>query len=469
MGFKDGCISQSGFVKFFIDREKKKVSCERVFPDEIMVDDIDAIYGEPRTLYQVKMVNRNTAIAMFPNFEKQILNAESVQIQNTGGLTIADNIWIIESWHLRSSSTSNDGVHAICIDNCTLYVGEYKKDYFPFIQLGWTKRPKGFWYSSIVEELAGIQLDINVTMAKIQECHKLCAVPRVWVEQSSEVNVEHITNEVGAIGKYRGIPPTFMTPNAVPPELYAHLQAQWARGYEIIGVSQMDAQAVKPSGVNSGIAMRTYQDIGTQRFKDQATRYEDIQMKAVDIIFDLCDEIAESGEKFEIMTPSKRTIKKINWKDARLDREDYILQRYPTNMLPQTPEGKRETVVDYVNAGLIEKDVALELLDFPDLKEATGKIMSESKIIDKILDKILQDGEYTTPEPYYNPELALKKARQVYLMAEVENYPEERLQLLRNFMDSIAELIQRAKDQQMQEAAMMAQIQPQNEQATQMQ
>jgi hypothetical protein len=74
---------------------------------------------------------------------------------------------------------------SICFDNCTAFVEVYKRNYFPFIQQGWSKKPKGFWYSSIVEEGAGIQLDINATSLKIQDCHRLCAVPRVWVNEAS--------------------------------------------------------------------------------------------------------------------------------------------------------------------------------------------------------------------------------------------------------------------------------------------
>lgn len=449
-GFKDGCISQSGFVKFFIDPSRKKIDCERVFPDEIMVDEIDAVYGTPKTIYQAKIIQRETALALFPKNVNGILNAPKVEMGTVGMSDVTDNIWLIEAWHLRSSPSSSDGLHVICVDSESIFAEEYKKDYFPFIQLGWTKKPKGFWYSSLVEENAGIQLDINVTMAKIQECHKLCAVPRVWVEQSSEVDIDHLTNDVGAIGLYRGIPPIFMTPNSVPPELYSHLERQWARGFENAGISMMDAQSKKPAGLNSGVAIRTYQDIGSERFKDQAERYENAQMSAVDILFDLCEELSESSD-IEIMTPSKRMIKKISWKEARIDRSDYVLQKYPTNLLPTTPEGKRETVVEYVNSGLIDKAMAIDLLDFPDLKTATNKILSENKIIEKIIDKMLNDGKYTTPEPYYNPDNALKLVRQAYLMAEVEDYPEDRLQLLRNFMDQIANLIQINQQKQLEQ------------------
>jgi hypothetical protein len=439
-GFKDGCISQSGFVKFYIDPSRKKIEAERVFPDEIMVDEIDAVYGTPKTIYQAKMISRETALNIFPRNTRGVLNASKVEMGTVGMSEVTDNIWVIESWHLRSSPNSNDGRHVICVENECVFSEEYKRDYFPFIQLGWTKKPKGFWYTSLVEENAGIQLDINVTMSKIQECHKLCAVPRVWVEQNSEVNIDHITNDVGSVGLYRGIPPIFMTPNSVPPELYQHLERQWQRGFENAGVSSMDAMGERQSGSLSGVALRTYQDLGTQRLRDQAESYEAAQMQAVDIVFDLCEELSQNG-KLEIMTPSKRNIKKINWEEARIDREDYILQKYPTNLLPETPEGKRQTVIEYVNSGLLDKTMAIDLLDFPDLKTATSKILSEQKIIEKIVSKILENGEYETPEPYYDPDNALRIARQAYLSAKVDEYPEEKLQILRDFMDSLAELV----------------------------
>lgn len=452
--FKDGCISQAGFTKYFINPVTKKIDCERVFPDEIMVDDIDAIYGTPGTLYQAKMIDRESAKKAYPKFEKQIAACQQVGVQNVGATSIADNIWIIEGWHLRSSANNHDGRHVICIENATIFDEEWKKDYFPFVQHGWAKRPKGYWYTSIVEEVAGIQLDVNVTIAKIQESHKMVAVPHVWLDEASGVNPDHLTNDIGGIGWFRGQPPIFSTPLACNPEIYNHLQAQIMRAYEMVGISQLSAQSQKPSGLNSGVALRTYQDVGSERFKEQGERYEQRQMDGIDILFDLCEELAESGEKLEIMTPSKRSVKKIDWKDARMDREDYILQKYPTNLLPTTPEGKRETILDYLNGGLLDKNIALELLDFPDLKDAVNKQTSESKLIDKIVNKILEDGKYQTPEPYYSPALALEKARKAYLLAELDEYPEKNLDLLRNFMTECANLIQVQQQQQMQQMAM---------------
>ncbi len=445
--FKDGCIALNGFIYPYIDNVEKAIKVERVFPDEIMVDDIDAIYGTPKTVYRAKMLDRDDVIAMAPNMAKEILNAEPIDIQTTGGTNNCDKIWVIEAWRLPTRKGANDGRHCICIDGASLFSEAYEFNYLPFIPFGWNKRPKGYWSTSIVEEISGVQLDINVTMSKIQECHKMAAVPRVWVENSSKVNIEHITNEVGVIGKYSGIPPIFMTPNAVPPELYNHLAAQIIRGYERIGISQMDAQSIKPTGLNSGVAMKTYHDLGSQRFRDQAERFENLQMEVAERIFDLCEKLAKEKKDFSIMTPSKKTIKKINWNEARIDKEDYILQKYPTNMLPSTPEGRKDAVIDYLNSGLLSKEIAVDMLEFPDLKAAMGRVTSEGKLIDKIIDKMLEDGVYEVPEPYYSPELAMTKVRQAYLWAKAEGYHEDKLELLRNFMTSLGSLIEAKENQ----------------------
>ena len=465
--FRDGCIYPAGVKKFYIDLEEKKIKCERIFSDEIMVDDIDGINGKPRNLYQMKLVDRRVAMAMFPKFEKDISKAPKTEIQRAGYQSKTDDILIIEAWHLRSNSKAKDGVHTICIEGKVIFSEEYKRDYFPFSFWGWVKKTKGFWFTPITEEGAGIQLDINKTCQTIQRCQHLCAVPRVFFNEASKINVAHLTNDIGAIIKYQGMPPTFSTPNAVPPELYNHLQAQIQRYFEMIGVSSMEAQAKKPAGLDSRPALRTYQDLGTERFKAQATRFEDLQMNDIEILFDLCEELHEMGHGLEVMTPSKDAMKKIEWRKIRLDRSDYILRKYPTSVLPSTPEGKIERVTELLQAGLIPQEHAIDLLDFPDIKGVTDMVTAPRNIIMKIINKILNDGEYETPEPYYDLNLAKQLAQQSYLLAKLDNAPEERLDLLRVFMDEIAT---RMDDMmQAQQAQIMAQQAQQQVRQAQMQ
>jgi len=464
--FTDGCIFYAGFIKFFIDPIAKKIKCERVLPNEIVCDDLDGVYGEPATLYQVKLVDRQVMIEKYPKLVNEILKASAADPQQTGYMVNSDMIPVIEAWHLKSGEESKDGCHAIAIEGSTLFMEEWKKDYFPFTKYTWGQKPYGYWGFPMTEELVSMQLDINKTCRVIQLSQHLVAIPKVFVEEGSNVNVAHLNNDVGAVCKYRGTPPIFATPQALSPEMYMHLENQIRRSYEIVGLSQMETQGVKPAGLNSEPSLRTYQDIGSERFKNQATRLEECQMASVPILFDLLDELSEDGA-VEVSSPSKKAIKKIKWKDVRVDKKDFVLQVYPTNFLPKTPEGRIEKVIELVKNGLIPQEHVRTLLDFPDLDSIRDLTEANRDIILKIINGILEDGKYETPEPYYNLMLAQKLAQESYLNAKIDNYPEDRLEMLRTFMDNTASML-KMKAQTEQSDAMAVEMMAQQKAQSQM-
>ena len=58
-----------------------------------------------------------------------------------------------------------------------------------------------------------------------------------------------------------------------------------------------------------------------------------------------------------------------------------------------------------------------------------------------LIEKMIEDGEYQSPEPYINLEYALYLTQSSYLRAKMRNVPEERLELLRRFMDECQAMI----------------------------
>jgi len=72
LAFQDACIFGTGALKIFRDGENIKV--ERVFIDEILVDDAEAYYSEPRQLHQRKYINREVLLEMFPDKKSFIKN-----------------------------------------------------------------------------------------------------------------------------------------------------------------------------------------------------------------------------------------------------------------------------------------------------------------------------------------------------------------------------------------------------------
>lgn len=438
--FKDGAIFGDGFLKYFIDPSDNKIKCERVFPDEIKVDDLEGIYGNPRSLYQLKLVSREVLVGMFPKCEAQILQAPRSKLTAGNPLSQADLIAVVEAWHLPSNSQSSDGIHTICAETCTLFQEEYKKQYFPFTHFSWGNRPYGYYGVGLAEDLLGIQIDINKTLRTIQISQHLVGVPRIWIENSSKVNTDHLVNDIASIGRYSGSPPIFSTPQSVAPELYAHVETQIQRAYNVTGISQLSAASEKPSGLQSAVALRTYQNIETERFKAVAMRFEDLFMDATEILIDLCDELSEIDSKFSVKAVKAKSMEGIKWKDVKLDKESYVLRKFPTAFLPQTPEGKLETIQELINIGMIGQEHARSLLDFPDLEAVESLENASRNIIMKIMENIIEKGEYETPEPFFDLAMAQKLAQESYLKCKLGNVDDDKLELIRLFIADVQEL-----------------------------
>lgn len=432
--FKHACILGTGAVKIF--SKDGKIHCETVLVEELKVDDTESIYGEPRQLHQTKFVHRDVLKQMFPKYEVEIDAATT----NTLGASQYSNyksqqnmLKVVESWHLPSGPEAKDGKHAICIENQTLFEDEYTKDYFPFVFFRWSNRPVGFWGQGLAEQLTGLQLEINKILRTIQISMHLVSVPKLLVEASSKVVSAHLNNKIGGIIKFAGTPPTFAPLGSIPPELFAHLERLYSKAYEIVGVSQLAAQSNKPAGLNSGKALRTYNDIETERFLDVGIRYQQAFMDASKQMIALARELSEEqGYKVNIM--SKDFMKTIDWKDVHLEEDQYMMKVFPTSALSSTPEGRLQDVQELLAAGFIDIDSARDLLDFPDLQAYNNFENAGVNDIKKLIELMAEEGEYQTPEPFQDLAYGIKKIQKAYLFYRAAGAPEDRLELMRRWI-----------------------------------
>lgn len=434
--FIDACVWGTGAVKFYKDKKAKMVVAERTVIEEILVDDNDAIYGKPRVMFQRRLVSKEVLKQMAPK-EKWAKIDEATNCMKEGGSAdaVRNLVKVIEAWHLPSAPGAGDGKHFIGCDTCTIEVEEWKKDYFPFSFERWNHRLLGFWGMGIAEELTGIQLEINKILRNIQLSMHLFAVPRVAVENSSQVSINAINNDLASILKYSGTAPTFLTPQAMSADVYQHLWNLVSRAYEITGVSQLSASSKKPEGLDSGAAIREYQDVESDRFQLVGQRYEEGFLDAAKIEIDLMKDLEEELEGgVSVKIENNGSMKTVKFKDVNLKEDQYMMRVFPSSILPTQPAGKLAKVTELTQAGFLDKETAFDLLDFPDIKAATDKQLAPRRIVLKILEKIVDEGEYESPEPYMNLQLTEAIANQYYLYSRVENVPEDRLELIRRFI-----------------------------------
>lgn len=435
--FRDACVFGLGVLKVAHDGQSPVL--ERVLPSEIIVNPNEALYGKPRNYYQVKQVDRYVLIDQFPEFEAQILLAQSSDPLRLGE---GDLISVYEAWNLN-------GKHVIAIQGQDLLNEKIEIKEPPFIFFRWSQQLIGFYGVGIAEELLGIQTEINDILCKIQKSLDLVAVPRVYIESGSKIEVNQITNDIGAIVEYSGQMPNFSTAQALTPEVYAHLDRLVNKAYEITGISQLSASSRKPSGLDSGVALREFQDIESERFSLVSQRWERVFVSVAEKLIEATQALVDSGVKPKVKVAKSRFVSEIKWKELKWESDAFILQPFASSLLPTTPAGKLQKVIELMDRGLLSQAEGKRLLEFPDLKSVSLNSPFEDAM--SMIENALEEGVYESPEPGMDLETLISLGTSKYLEARRSRYPEERLEILRKLIEDAknlqAELIPQQQQQ----------------------
>lgn len=439
--FWDSTIMDIGALKIFV--EDNHIRFENVMPNELLVDESECVYSDPKCLYQIKYVHRDSLIEMFPEKEKEIsFSGQKTDFENI----VSDQVQVVEAWYIGSGS--NPGRHVIALEDITLLDEEYKKSYFPFVFLRWNPLTLSFYGQSLAEQLKGIQIEINKLLKRIQQSMHLLAVPFVFMEYGSKVKPNEIQNVPGTFVYYNNQPPQVYTPQTVNPEVFNHLDRLYQRAYEITGISELSAQGKKPAGLESGIALRTMHDIETERFATIARSYEKACLDASKIVVDLAKDISASGGKFSEKVIINKQIESIDWSEVSLKDDQYVMRIFPVSLLPSTPEGKLQMVQEMSNTGLLDsKEDKFKLLDFPDLEAFFRQVNAGEDNIQWVIEEIMERNIYHTPEPTQNLQLGVYMVKNAYLNAMTTGVEDEKRELLLQWINEAIALLAPAQQQ----------------------
>lgn len=440
--FLDAAIIGTGALKVWACEEDKKIKMEWIFPDELIIDNMEGMKEQPGQIHRRKFIPRDTLMHQFPEFEEKLKTSSTISnVYNTTTQTIADLVETIESWHLPSGSDADDGKHTICVDNQTLLDEPYDHNFFPIVFFRWADRPFGFWGRGIAEELTSLQMRINVLLRDVQLAQERIAFPTIFIESGSIVQGDHIiSNEIGSIVQYTGNPPIFVTPTAMQAEIYQHIEWLVQQCYQITGISQANATGTKPPEVKSGTAIEMVSDIAAGRFELISQEWEYAYIRIAKVAIALSKDLYKKYPDLSVKAPDKKFIEEIPWKDVDMEEDRFRLKVFPISGLPNTPAGRMDQLMQYVQSGWIDKDTAMALIDFPDLEDYTDLETAPYELIRKILSQIVNKGEYIPPNPYLPNQLCLTLATLELCRAEMNNVQEEKLQLLRNWIDDVNQI-----------------------------
>jgi hypothetical protein len=432
---RDAAVWGTGILHAF--KKGKRAMLERVFPFELMADEVEAVYGQPRQLHRFRIVDKRV-LARDPDFKEHAtaIMAQS-PVRPTINQGISDSVLVFESWHLPSGEGAEDGRRCITMGATLLHTEEWKRDDFPFSFLHFSPRLSGFWGQGLAEQLTSIQVEINKLLFVITRSLELGGTYKWLVENSSKISTAHLSNALGAIIKYAGTKPEVVLPPIVQPELYQQLLNLKQSAYEQAGISQLSAQSQKPEGLNSGRALRNMVDIESDRFQVISQAYEQL---AVDTAHQVIEVAKEIGGSFTVRAPRKGGADVLKWSEVQMDRDAYVIQCFPVSALPKTPAGRLQTVTELTQAGFITKATAQKLLDLPDIDAADSLMMAQEDYLQQLFEKILDDGEYTAPDELDNLDRAHELALQIYSRARVQGVEEPKLEMIRNFIVQVQDL-----------------------------
>lgn len=442
--FRDAYMWGDGLIHTFIDPVTQRVKHERVLCSELVIDEIEGLDGNPRQMHRIRLVDRGVLASYFPKKRGIIEQAPRARPRsNLGGQSgISDLIEVRESWHLPSSPDADDGLRIVTISEEALTEFEkWPHPWFPFARFSWCERPFGYWAQGGVEQIQDLQFEINKLLAVIQESFQLAGSFKIMVPIGSKVPTQHFNNNVGIIVEYAGpTPPTYVEPPVVPVQYFTQIQQLEQVAMRQIGVSELSAASQKPAGLNSGIALREYNDIESDRFQTIGKAWEQFHVDIATRSIAMVRKASESNKgHYKVKSLEKKSIySEIDFKDFGLEDDMFTIQCWPVSMLPQTPAGRLQQVQEMTQAGLItDPRTARKLLNVPDLEQFESLENAQEELCTKILENICDDGIYEPPNPIMDLDFARRMAREFHHRGQIQKLDDDRMRMLEDWLSQL--------------------------------
>jgi hypothetical protein len=428
----------TGLVKVYADAFDRP-RLDHVLVDDFIVDENESRCGGMPRQFHHRMLNadRDELKAMFPDHEEAI---EVAQTSRGWGKRWASyrpivdgEIVIIESWRLPIGVKGHDlykpGRHAITIDGCTLLDEEWDKPGVPFAVIFYNAREDGFYGISLAEGIAGIQRALNKRNWQIDRNIDQYAVPTTYATMADANLTVQTVNRIGTLVIHKGPKPQTEFPPSVPPEIFQNRQDLKASAYEGPGVSRMAAQAVKPAGIDSAVALREHKDQTSERHAPQEESFEKLVLDITMLLIEVCKELGEKAPK--AVRQSKFGRRDIEWGDV--DMGETRMQIVAASNLSRTPAGRTQFVIELAQGGIISQDSATRLLQHPDIERELSLYTSALESIEEDFEEIA-DGGIVVPEPFDNHEMIVWRGQRQYNQWRKEKAPESVLEAIRQYI-----------------------------------
>lgn len=452
----NGVLLGVGHTKVYARHGYNDVACMHIHPADIFVDPTEARFGCVQRMYHRTFLSKDQAKRIFPKKHK-LIDESGVMSDNDflnrgdrdQGAPILDQVEVVEAWHLPSFPGAGDGKHIIFTDSGLVRQAPWTRADFPVMTYRWKERPGDTFHGlSVPEEIMGIHLDMNFTLQQVHEGIEVTGSPKWMIPLNANVDRAEIDDLPGGAVEYSGtVPPQLIQMQQVATDLVGYAQEQEARAYRRLGLDSSTPNAPSP-GLETGRAVRMDFDARSMAFvsalQNWENLYEDFGTKALAA----GKQCWERDNSFRVVVPrNKWTVQDVPWKDIEIDDEaQYTIRVQVGSQLSQHPAGRIDDVNNLVNMGAVTEQAEIRALtDLADLENSNSKATAALEAVESMCEDMLDEGKDHMPEPYDDLRLCLTVANAEYLKARTCGAPEDRLQIMRNFLDRTLTLMEQAE------------------------
>ena len=376
MAFRDACIFDHGVI--YVDSETRSIT--KALPWQVFVRPAELTYNNITRAYYCQ---NDYPVSMLPEkYRNKVLKANPDQEYVTYG------------------------IYYDTVDQCkAVYISEldfvelekYEGNRVPFIFLWYNNPIHGGSSVSVVDMLYGIQCEVNTLMSKVKDASQLSPALTFFLPDDATIKSTQLNNRVGNVITYKatsdmsGSPVTVATPNFIDSQYIELINNLKETAYEMVGISQLSAQSKKPSGLDSGVALQTMENVESERFEEQLNQV----IRCYVEIAKTCLRVFPKDETILPDTPNRLDVR---WKDIVDEEKKMQIQFSAADSLSKDPSTKLQQLQQLAQVGVIPRERIAQFMELPDLEGGYSLSNNAINAVLSVIRDCIESDSYDVPD-----------------------------------------------------------------------
>jgi len=384
--FLDSCIYGTGLLLNWFNPtlrvgEKKigEIEVKRVLPYYYFVEDsVDPDLANWGMLLQFE--NIKDLRALYPGTKFNVdQNSQDFQKSRLIGVQ-KENVPVIYFWHKKTEGMPN-GLFIKCTNTATLEHEGYEDPELPVKAFRYSRTTSGFWGIGVSQTVRTLQIEINKILWHISQNQNMFGRPKLAIEKGSNIFPESISNGLGLI-EYTNRAPTPLVFNPTPPEVFNFLGTLIERAYLEHGISLSSVTGEPTPAMRSAAALDSVAERENKRFARVLLDYENMKLDNSSRMMRLAKQHYKKEDErwFKVIVDAKR-FEKVTFDEIPLGDENYHFRMSSVSSFGNTKAGQHQTILQYVQAGLIkDPSEIIDLLNLPSEERIYDTVLRDQKM-----------------------------------------------------------------------------------------